>query len=186
MSLKKEHHRLNRHTWRPERNDDWIDTVIRRFIAHAAWDWVKQVHILRPEEPIHPVQHEVRASWHAPGHFDLASIVWTVWPDLNYIRFRLYELTSSYCVDSHRGLLTLLVRPSRWGITNTAKVIAVEVVRLQWSSVISRATAHLITRHFSPKQLAQHCRIRDCSVMPCEVRLAGEPVEPDEIIWPKK
>lgn len=174
---------VNSLSWWPERNDDWIDLVVRRRMANAQWGWAKQVHILRPEEPIHPVQRDIRARWDEPSQFGLATMPWTAWPDLNYIRFRLFELSNTYCVESQRGTLTLLVRPSRWGLK--AQVIAVEVVRLQWSSIISRVTAHLMIRHFTPKELVQHCKIRDCSVFPCEVRTEGDTIAPDAVVWPR-
>ena len=151
-------------------------------MATAQWKWAAQTHILRPEEPIYPVRYDVRASWNDPSHFDLATILWTVWPDLNNIRFRLIELTDTYCVESTRDTLILLVRPSRWELTSQACIVAVEVVRLQWSSIISRAMAHLMTRRLTPRELVRQCRIRDCSVFPCEIRLKGDVVPPDTVL----
>ena len=69
-------------SWWPDRSNDWIDLVVRRHMATAQWKWAVQTHILRPEEPIYPVRYDVRASWNDPSHFDLATILWTVWPDL--------------------------------------------------------------------------------------------------------
>ena len=169
-------------SWWPDRSNDWIDLVVRRHMATAQWKWAVQTHILRPEEPIYPVRYDVRASWNDPSHFDLATILWTVWPDLNNIRFRLIELADTYCVESARDTLIMLVRPSRWGLTTQARIVAVEVVRLQRSSIISRAMAHLMTRRLTPRELVRQCRIRDCSVFPCEIRLKGDVVSPDEAL----
>lgn len=47
--------------------------------------------LLRPEEPLIPTRLEMRINWFSPDHFDLAGVLWTAWPDLNYVRFRIYE-----------------------------------------------------------------------------------------------
>ena len=117
-------------TWEPEFQEDWIDVVARREMAHADWNWGTSALILRPEEPLLPTRLEMRVSWYTPDHFDLAGVLWTAWPDLNYIRFRIHEVRSLYRIDQHNGHVTLLIRPHRWGLTFESRVIAVEVVEV--------------------------------------------------------
>ena len=149
-------------------------------MAHADWNWGTSALILRPEEPLLPTRLEMRVSWYTPDHFDLAGVLWTAWPDLNYIRFRIHEVRSLYRIDQHNGHVTLLIRPHRWGLTFESRVIAVEVVRLQWNSIISRMTAHFAGKHVTPRAIVQACRIRDCAVFPCEVQKDGVIHMPDE------
>ena len=169
-------------SWFPEQDQDWIGTVVRRSMTAQMWDFGEHVHVLRPFEPLVRVQLEVRASWDHPSVFDLAGLLWTVWPDLNYIRFRLVEVTSTFQVGQYPGLVTLLVRPHRWGQGADTQIINVEVVRVQWQSLISKQTAHLTQPILTPRQLVEQIQVRDCTAHICEARVDGEPVWPDQSI----
>lgn len=172
-------YRIDELTWQPMHNDNWIDMVARRELAVHSWDDGHIAHLLRPEEPLLPVRLDFRAIWFPPAHFDLPGILWTAWPDLNYVRFRIYEVRSHYRVDQHPGLITLVVRPHRWGLSPEVKVAVLEVVRLQWDSIISRMTALLIRRPVTHCALVQDARVRDCAVFYCEARYEGRPLMPD-------
>lgn len=171
---------VQRLSWFPLHDADWIHTVTQRELARAFWDLAEHTLILRPEEPLLNVQLEIRATWGHPDHFDLAGLLWSNWGDLNYVRFRIFGVRSHFQVGHFPGLITLLIRPHRWGLGPETKVILVEVVRTQWQSLISRPTAHLIRTQIAPRQLVEIARVRDCAVHLCEVRREGELVRPDE------
>ena len=172
-------HQIEELTWFPESDGDWITMVVRREMALAQWDLGRYILILRPEEPLVGVPLEARAYGDAPDPFDIAGLLWTRWPDLNYVRFRIFEVTSQYQVGRSPGMTTLAIRPHRWGNTPRMKVIIVEVVRLQWSSIISRATAHMMHSGITPLKIVQLANVRDCTVFFCEVRIDGELVSPE-------
>lgn len=173
---------VQRLSWFPLQDADWIHTVVQRELARAFWDIAEHTLILRPEEPLLNVQLEIRATWDHPDHFDLPGLLWSHWGDLNLVRFRIYEVHSHFQVGYYPGLVTLLIRPHRWGLGPETKVILIEVVRMQWQSLIFRPTAHLMRTQLTPRQLVETARIRDCTVHLCEVRREGELVWPDEDI----
>ena len=135
--------------------------------------------VMRPEESSLQIPLDVRAVWEHPDHFDLAHILWMTWPDLNHVRFSLHEVTSIFRLDQKDDTATVLVRPHRWGSSPDARVVDVEVVRLQRGNLISRQTAILSPMQITARRLAEFCRIRDCSVFQCMAHLDGNPVEPD-------
>ena len=166
-------------TWFPDEDQDWIATVVRRSTAVSLWEFSRCITVLRPEEHDLQVPLDVRAVWRHPDHFDLANILWTTWPDLNHVRFSLHEVRSLYRLDQQDDMITVLVRPHRWGSSVDARSVNVEVVRLQWGSLISRQTAVLSSMKTTPRRIAELCKIRDCSVFLCEVYLEGHLMEPD-------
>ena len=166
-------------TWFPESDGDWITMVVRREMARAQWGLGSYILILRPAEPLVDIPLEARAYGEAPDPFDLSGLLWTQWPDLNYVRFRIFEATSQYQVGRSSDMTTLAIRPHRWGNSPDMIVVIVEVVRLQWSSILSRSTAHMMHSGTTPSQLVRSANVRDCTVFFCEVRHEGE------LVWPE-